>query len=85
MPDDPTAADRAYQAALQEIERVRAAGGTTLRFDRKEFRALDRIPDNLRSLPGLTDLDLTQTAVADLSPLHGLTGLRTLWLRLRTH
>lgn len=80
MPADPTAADRAHEAALQKIESVRAAAGTHLDFGSPQFRALARIPDSLRTLPGLTRLTLNGTAVTDLLPLQGLAGLQVLSL-----
>ncbi len=80
MTDQATPEDRAYEAALAEIERVRKAGETRLSFDAKPFRALTRIPEEVRGIEGLLLLDLDNTQVADLAPLQGLTGLQTLWL-----
>lgn len=73
-------AERAYAAAVEEIERVKAAGETVLSFDREDFHALDRIPDQIADLPWLTLLDLTNTQVADLTPIAPLTALQDLWL-----
>ena len=73
-------ADEAYAAAVAEIERVRAEGGTKLVFDRGPFHALDRIPPEIAGITGLTKLVLDRTKVVDLTPLAGLTALRTLGL-----
>ncbi len=45
-------------------------------------RALDKPVEKLRSedLPNVTELDLSNTELTDVSPLAGLTGLQTLWL-----
>ncbi len=75
-----SAADEAYEAAVAEIKRVRAAGETALRLEGASFRALDRIPDEIAGIEGLTVVDLDNTRVADLAPLAGLTALQTLWL-----
>ena len=55
--------------------RAKAAGETVLDFDRKDFRALDRIPDQIADLPDLAWLDLDNTKVAELTPLASLTAL----------
>ncbi|MCB6177185.1 hypothetical protein LHP98_03455 [Rhodobacter sp. Har01] len=73
-------ADRAYRAAVKEIERVRKAGGTTLDLSGTRFRALTRIPPEIAGVQGLSEIDLSRTAVADLAPLASLTALRSLWL-----
>lgn len=75
-----TAAEKAYQAALREIERVRAEGGTVLELLGKAYAALDRIPPEVTGIEGLVDLDLTSTRISDLSPLRDLTTLRDLRL-----
>ncbi|WP_131725402.1 leucine-rich repeat domain-containing protein [Rhodobacter capsulatus] len=75
-----TEAEKAYQAALEEIERVKREGGTELDLSDERFRALDRIPASVADLPGLTSMNLGLTAVRDLGPLSQLTELQTLWL-----
>ena len=53
-------AEAAYAAALEEIERVRAAGETEISFDAERFHALERIPDSLADIDGLVQLDLNE-------------------------
>lgn len=77
---DGSAAEAAYEAALREIERVRAAGGSELRLSGQTFLALDRIPPAVAEIEGLRSLNLNYTKVNDLSPLRTLTGLRRLSL-----
>ena len=59
-------AERAYGAALEKIERVKAAGETTLRLDDEDFRALERLPEAVGEIEGLLDLRLDNTNVTDL-------------------
>jgi Leucine-rich repeat (LRR) protein len=73
-----TPAEKAYAATLRYIAREQKKGATTLRFDSDAYRALDRLPPELRDFPGLTRLDLNQTAITDLAPLQGMTGLQML-------
>ncbi len=73
-------ADKAYEAALKEIERARAAGEIGLSFDAMAFRTLERIPPEVAGIDGLKRLDLDNTQVSDLVPLRELTGLKTLRL-----
>jgi hypothetical protein len=80
MSDPQDAADHAFQAALKEIERVRAAVETSISFDREDCRALATIPDSVRDIPGLTGISLSRTQVSNLAPLRDLTGLQTLTL-----
>lgn len=64
-------AEQAYAAALEEIERVRAAGETDISFNSDTFRALDRIPEQLLVVEALTDLDLSGTSISGVSLLSG--------------
>lgn len=75
-----TAAEKAYEAALREIERVKAEGGTELFLSGEGFADLNRIPPEVAGIVGLVILNLNGTKVSDLSPLRDLTELRTLWL-----
>lgn len=77
---DGSAADKAYQAALREIERVRAAGETTLDLSGDDFSDLDRIPPEVAEIEGLWFLRTVRSQVRDLSPLRGLDQLRDLAL-----
>ncbi len=73
-------ADKAYAAALKEIERVKASGETEISFDNKPYHALQKIPPEITDLKNLKTLDINQTQVSDLSPLTGMTALQTLLL-----
>ncbi len=75
-----SAADKAYQAALRAIRGAIKAQLTALRFDEDRFHSLELIPTEMRDIPGLRLLDLSNTAITDLSPLQGMTGLQTLAL-----
>jgi internalin A len=75
-----SAADRAYQAALNAIADTIKAGAVGLNYDAKPFRALNRIPPEVRNIPNLDRLFLDRTAITDLSPLQGMTGLKRLFL-----
>jgi internalin A len=71
-------ADLAYAAAVAEIARVRAEGGHTVKLSGKSFSRLDRLPQELISITGLGRLDLSRTAVRDLSILSQATRLQSL-------
>ena len=75
-----SAAEKAYEAAVKEIRRVKQAGETTLDLSDERYRALDRIPKDIATLTALRMLLLNQTAVSDLAPLATLTALQTLYL-----
>ena len=75
-----SAAEKAYEAAVKEIRRVKQAGETTLDLSDERYRALDRIPQDIAALTALQRLTLNQTAVSDLTPLAALTALQTLGL-----
>jgi hypothetical protein len=75
-----SAADDAYAAAVKEIRRVREMGRDALILDDEPYRVLNQIPDAVADLQNLRRLILTQTAVADLAPLAGLTKLQSLSL-----
>jgi hypothetical protein len=89
---DETAAERAYQAALREIERVREGGGPAvyshdgqaigrqLNLWQQDFRALAAIPPEIANIAGLISLRLYGNSLSDLSPLCDLTGLQHLSL-----
>lgn len=61
-------AEEAYRAALEEIERVKAAGRKLISLGPEKFRALDRIPPEIAGIEGLESVDLYKTQVSDLSP-----------------
>ncbi|MCA3474074.1 MAG: hypothetical protein IOC97_08195 [Rhodobacter sp.] len=73
-----SAADKAHDAAVKEIRRVKRAGETTLDLRDKRYRALDRIPQDIATLSSLKTLRLDRTAVSDLAPLAALTALQRL-------
>ena len=75
-----SAAEKAYEAALREIERVREKGRTELTLSGEDFYDLDRIPSEVAAIEGLKYLNLSYTRVSDLSPLRGLTQLGGLHL-----
>ena len=75
-----SAAEKAHDAAVKEIRRVKQAGETTLDLRDKRYRALDRIPQDIATLSALKTLRLDQTAVSDLAPLAALTALEELTL-----
>ncbi|MCA3446595.1 MAG: hypothetical protein INF93_07750 [Rhodobacter sp.] len=75
-----SAAEKAFEAAVKEIRRVKRARATTLDLSDVHYRALDRIPQNIATLTALQVLRLDQTAVSDLAPLATLTALG--WLTL---
>ncbi|QNR62761.1 hypothetical protein H9N28_14600 [Rhodobacter capsulatus] len=75
-----TEAETAYQAALEEIERVKREKRVELDLSGEALRALDRIPSALAELRWLQGIYLNQTAVRDLSPLAGLSALQGLRL-----
>jgi internalin A len=73
--------DDAYERARAAIARAKAEGAEVfeLRAD-KGFADLDRLPPEIGDLTRLRGLSLSNTRVADLSPLAGLTGLLSLSL-----
>jgi len=77
---DGSAADKAYQAALREIERVRAAGEHELKLNGDAYAGLDRIPPEVATIVGLRVLSLDERKVSDLTPLRNLTALQGLYL-----
>lgn len=74
------AADKAYEAALREIERVREAARTDLRMSGEVFADLETVPPEVATIVGLRTLDLSRTKVSDLEPLKGMTTLESLQL-----
>ena len=75
-----SAAEKAHDAAVKEIRRVREAGETAVDLSDERYRALDRIPQDIATVTALQTLDLTRTAVSDLAPLAGLVDLTDLVL-----
>jgi internalin A len=75
-----SAADKAHDAAVEEIRRVKQAGETILDLSDERYRALDRIPQDIAALPTLQSLTLSRTSVRDLAPLAALTALQRLTL-----
>ena len=69
---------KAYQAALQKISLVAAAGEIELSLTGPNFFALDSIPSELAALIGLQSLNLNSTKVNDLAPLAAMTSLQIL-------
>jgi hypothetical protein len=73
--------DDAYERARAAIARTKAEGATRLDLSADEgFADLDRLPPEIGDLTRLRGLSLSNTRVADLSPLAGLTGLLSLSL-----
>lgn len=73
-----TAADKAYAAALAEIERVRLAGEIQLRLLGDDYAALQQIPPEIDGIDDLSVIDLDGTQIGDLSPLSSVTTLHLL-------
>ena len=71
-------AEAAYQAAVEEIEKARKDGWTTLDLNEPSFRTLDEIPPEIAGLTKLERLVLWRTQVNDLTPLAAMTGLTAL-------
>lgn len=81
-----TAAEKAYEAALREIERVREEGETQLWLT--GLHDLDRIPTEVADIISLHWLALDGSDVTDLTPVVAATELRHLYFsatRVRTH
>lgn len=75
-----TAADEAYRIAEWLVAQARARRAQSLSFARRECFALDRLPEGIAGLTGLTKLSLSGTQVSDLSPLETLIRLTLLSL-----
>lgn len=73
-----TEAEKAYQAALEEIERVKREGRKYISLTNKHFRELDRLPPELSQLSGLSSIDIRSTAIADIAPVAELYKLQGL-------
>lgn len=74
-----TDAEKAYEAAETEIERMIEEGETELVFYNKEaFKALETLPPKIAEIPGLIHVDIMGTEVADITPLRAITGLKSL-------
>ncbi|MBL9056439.1 MAG: hypothetical protein JNJ84_09195, partial [Rhodobacteraceae bacterium] len=74
---DGSAAEAAYQRALEEIERVKAEGGQELWLT--GFHDLDRIPPEVTDINGLHWLTLDGSEVSDLTPIAAAPELRHLY------
>jgi Leucine-rich repeat (LRR) protein len=70
-----SAEDDAYEAALKIIAEALEAGVQVAIFDSPICHALTRIPPELSKLRALRQISLSNTQIADLAPLAGLTGL----------
>ncbi|MEM9062145.1 MAG: leucine-rich repeat domain-containing protein [Pseudomonadota bacterium] len=74
----------AYEFARQKITEAKAEGATRLDLDLRvtdnKIRALTTLPPEIAELTALTELDLSNTQVSDLTALAGLSGLQTLYL-----
>lgn len=75
-----SAADRAYQAALREIAKVKDLGGMELVLSGGEFNSLDQIPPEIAEIKELWRLNLSDTKVVNLENLRSASALQTLWL-----
>ncbi len=75
-------AERAYEAAKREIERVRGEGKDRLDLEHPATRALNRLPPEIAGLKKVEQLDLGDTGVtdADMALVARMAGLTTLWL-----
>ncbi len=73
-------ADKAFAAAVAEIDRAKAEGWETLDFLPSRFDSLERLPAEIADLHQVRNLDLGNTSITDLTPLSGLTRLRRLWM-----
>jgi Leucine-rich repeat (LRR) protein len=74
------AADKAYEVAKALIAKAKQKGSPELDLSRKEFWPLTHLPPEIADLTALTELDLANTQVADLSLVAGLTALTVLYL-----
>ncbi|WP_136442966.1 leucine-rich repeat domain-containing protein [Pacificoceanicola onchidii] len=74
----PSEADKAYAGAEALIAKAKADGRQKLSLDREEFRALDRLPNEVRDLHRVVELDFSSTRVSDLSPLADMVWLKEL-------
>ncbi|MTJ03540.1 MAG: leucine-rich repeat domain-containing protein [Sediminimonas qiaohouensis] len=78
-------ADKAYKAAEHIVAEARQRAAEALDFTREfinlnhvEFRPLAHLPPEIGTLDNLEVLDLSQTQVADITPLQGLAKLKGL-------
>ena len=62
-------ADTAFARAQEEIARAGGRGWKSLTSTDEEFRALDRLPEEIGACDALRVLDLDNTNVSDLTPL----------------
>jgi hypothetical protein len=75
-----SASEQAYRAAERAIARANSLREKELSFASEEFRALDRIPQQIAKLTGLQSLELENTKITDLAPLAGMKELYVLRL-----
>ncbi|MEM6466076.1 MAG: leucine-rich repeat domain-containing protein [Pseudomonadota bacterium] len=71
-------AEEAYRAAQAVIVNSMSMGSMALDFDTEGCRDLAEIPPEIGQLERLENLDLSNTQIADLTPIAGLSGLTRL-------
>ncbi len=70
-------AEEAFEEARRRIAEAARTGAKVLDL---RIEGLERIPEEIAGLTGITSLSLTGTQVSDLGPIAGLTGMTRLWL-----
>lgn len=71
-------ADEAFKRALERIAQAERSGSDDLDLSDWACRSLEKLPNEIIRLKGMTRLDLRRSRVSDLSVLSGLTGLTSL-------
>ena len=79
-PVELSPAESAFHRAKDKIVKERAEGLGYLSFDDDDFRALDRLPEEIGDCDALRELNLDNTRVSDVTALSGLTELTALYL-----
>lgn len=72
-------AKTAYENAVREIEFVRRSGQTMLNLA-GAYEALDRLPEEIATIPNLEILNLNRSGVSDIGPARHLLRLRSITL-----
>ncbi|WP_425038537.1 leucine-rich repeat domain-containing protein [Primorskyibacter sp. S187A] len=80
MNDNPNSAELAYEAAEREIARVKAAKEEGLDLQAVQFHGLEKLPESIRALTGLTFFGLHNAKVSDFGPISELVSLKAVYL-----
>ena len=73
-----TEAEKAYRAAQRLIAKAIAENADVLTLNREDCRALETLPPEIAEATTVKRLYLSNTQVADLSPIAGMTGIADL-------